>query len=568
MKPSTHDSSSAVQRLPGRRLSVALACLLVVCGIAGVGLVTAALGQRGAFSPGSNPGGPTPTSGNQRAAADRTQPRDPTAVDAQTRLSADNPAPLYPVSDDLVHQDPAYRDPASPAPPYVSPTALYSADDFQRVRVPRVRTRYVPDPSNPGRYRAVTETVFEDSSMSFAESELSQQISRFVQELRGQATAEPSEESIAKLKRLVQRQFDARHRAQVERFEEVLKNVEQARKVLASRENQKDEIITRRVNYLLGRVDPLDWEYRPATPSGQELQRFPLAPPNVPGYYRATPAQLPDAAPASRSATPAADSPAQMGRASRVSPQTETPDYATTAPVAGRRNEPAMSPEPYSGSRTVELADGNSEANVPPADLLSVTRNAPGDLVTAGYRLLQLSEEWRRCEALSKKGALTFAEAYRARNAHESAKTQWEFMIRDLKLAGSHARAQVELVEQRHQLDQQEFNHAKSQAMSRSLQIQAEKDFLDTRQELLLAKSKLQKLEQELEWVEEFSKRLNRQPTEAAESGDDATGEALDADSLDEQASGSDDSESEPLDSAGDNVGDNAAPQPLIDITE
>ncbi len=132
-----------------------------------------------------------------------------------------------------------------------------------------VHSRTVPDPDNPGRSKEVQYyRVVPDQSISpFAPTDESTlEIARLLQELRQdrQSPANPANpEKLQILRKLLADQFEKRHQSQVTRLEKIHADVQRTRAILDLRDQQRDEIIDRRIAQLLGQQDPLQWDYQP-----------------------------------------------------------------------------------------------------------------------------------------------------------------------------------------------------------------------------------------------------------------------------------------------------------------
>ncbi len=64
------------------------------------------------------------------------------------------------------------------------------------------------------------------------------------------------------LEKLLAKQFDMRHAAQTQQVDKMKASLAEAEETLAKRKENRDQIIERRAQQLLGQSDPLGWEYR------------------------------------------------------------------------------------------------------------------------------------------------------------------------------------------------------------------------------------------------------------------------------------------------------------------
>ena len=169
--------------------------------------------------------------------------------------------------------NPSYN-PLSQPPYYGSlPSAATTNAQFVQPNQPwsaRPRTRTVPDPNHPGKsievlyYEMVPGRV--SSDLDAPADELAQEVAHLLTELRQDPASPPNPEELQKLRKLVAEEFDNRLQSQVSRLEKVQADVQRTYQLLERRNDQRDEIIERRVTQLLGEQDPLQWDYQPTLP--------------------------------------------------------------------------------------------------------------------------------------------------------------------------------------------------------------------------------------------------------------------------------------------------------------
>jgi hypothetical protein len=91
--------------------------------------------------------------------------------------------------------------------------------------------------------------------------EREEHVARLVKQLRGN----PDQANEAELTKLVEQEFDDRHAAQLREAEALAQRLARLQERLKKRQANKAEIVSRRIKYLLGQPDDLDWDVTPPT---------------------------------------------------------------------------------------------------------------------------------------------------------------------------------------------------------------------------------------------------------------------------------------------------------------
>lgn len=177
------------------------------------------------------------------------------------------PAPQQQPPAGAVAQYPGYQ----PNPNSVSP---FQAPQDAAPQTQNVTTvRMVPDPNNPGQFIQKIEThainVYGGSVPARLPNATRRdiEIRHLAADLQQLPAEQRSQEKLDELKKRVAEQFEERHQAQVTRLAQVMAEVKRAQEILDRRDDQREEIINRRVAELMGQQDPLQWDYQPSTPT-------------------------------------------------------------------------------------------------------------------------------------------------------------------------------------------------------------------------------------------------------------------------------------------------------------
>ncbi|GAB5401851.1 MAG: hypothetical protein Aurels2KO_00820 [Aureliella sp.] len=133
-------------------------------------------------------------------------------------------------------------------------------------------------------------------------------IDKKIRELLGKLRSDPGDQSEIEqeLQNLVAQQFDMRHAAHTKQIDALKASLEETQQALTQRAENREQIIERRAQQLLGRADPLGWDYQlrtglplrtdrslPSTPAYPGVPYYAPVGPSSQSVPRAMPAQPP-----------------------------------------------------------------------------------------------------------------------------------------------------------------------------------------------------------------------------------------------------------------------------------
>lgn len=256
----------------------------------------------------------------------------------------------------------------------------------------------------------------------------SERVTKLVSQLREmKADDEDRENVVEELKRLLSGEFDANHKQQGGEIEKTAKRLESLRAMHSQREENKEQIVQRRIDQLIGQPDMLRWN--PLPPSGTTLQR--VVPSPTPVYRRqANPFQ--------------SFVPAQQHTNSR--PRTTTPNapaIASTAPGIATTNRAAdayvnrseSQPSPRYGyvdsqPRRIEISSAGTSDVFQSARRTSAAALAEKVAVQELSRLKMLLNKNAIPDSQFRKSELEYEQA---RREAVFAKAEWEAMSERLE---------------------------------------------------------------------------------------------------------------------------------------
>lgn len=107
--------------------------------------------------------------------------------------------------------------------------------------------------------------------MTRENSKHNERIKQLVNQLRGSTSSNEMDAKLAEFRSELEQEFKRMHEQQGSEIAAIEKRLQSLRDIHQQRAENQDKIIQRRIDQLLGRSDPLDWNYTP-----------PATPPNVP----------------------------------------------------------------------------------------------------------------------------------------------------------------------------------------------------------------------------------------------------------------------------------------------
>lgn len=324
---------------------------------------------------------------------------------------------------------------------------------------------------------------------------LSPELRSVLQALRKQPKDVRNESQLKQLRDALEKQFQARHDNQIARLKQIMEEANQANAVLERRLAQKDEIVQRRLNELLGQSDPTQWEYSPSI--GEAPQPATAQPRGAAGFnpFGVYPQGQP--VPGGLPRLPTAPIGPREPNDAPASPTPATPAYGTASAGSPWQSvQPARTAEP----RLADSSVSSQSFRAAPTDLaFQFEPPAAESLVATGYRWRGLSQELPRWQQQYEKGVRTLSELEEKKNALEAAKAQWQFDKR--KLQHDLAIAQLELETALNALEQaRRIDKSMGTSDSEQKAKQAELN-------LRAAELKLSHLDEQLQWARDFEKR-------------------------------------------------------------
>lgn len=107
--------------------------------------------------------------------------------------------------------------------------------------------------------------------MTREDSKHNERIKQLVNQLRGSTSSNEMDAKLAEFRSELEQEFKRMHEQQGSEIAAIEKRLQSLKEIHQQRAENQDKIIQRRIDQLLGRSDPLDWNYTP-----------PTTPPNVP----------------------------------------------------------------------------------------------------------------------------------------------------------------------------------------------------------------------------------------------------------------------------------------------
>jgi hypothetical protein len=170
-----------------------------------------------------------------------------------------------------------------------------------------------------------------------------------VQKLVAQLRAKPDPATEAALKKLVEESFDKRHAAQVAEAKVLEERLRKMQEILKKRQENKAEIVARRIKQLRGERDDLDWDMTSLPPPVAKQPN--TSPPGLPGIsFNATPS--PASVPGTRALPPIETLPSLGGGSMTVPGPSAVPSLGLPRSNAASDKD---SPRATTDIKTLEL---------------------------------------------------------------------------------------------------------------------------------------------------------------------------------------------------------------------
>ncbi len=280
------------------------------------------------------------------------------------------------------------------------------------------------------------------------------------------------EKLVETLKKILRAEFDTNHAAKAKQVETLDSRIQSAKKSLEQRAALKERIVERRLNELVGKSDPLDWEipsvtedpssrnYTPSlfpspipaaevdagmdlpSPSGvnygayQPIPGIPTAPPTVPGILAPSPVTPPIAP----TVNPAIPSP-EISYATDPQPpfiENRLPTFSAELNGDSIRSGANLAMRDIASLREFELVDATMKSSIDlQATLLDMTKH-PEEIDPTEFRITR--KEVRRLEASTD---------YQ-RERVDNALTRLKLQKREADLRLEHARVQEQRIDAMH----------------------------------------------------------------------------------------------------------------------
>ncbi len=281
------------------------------------------------------------------------------------------------------------------------------------VRVPVVTTRYVTGVTH------------------------GKEVMTLVQKLReSDEEDEGREEGLANLKELLQKEFDAQHTRQGEEIKRTAERLETLKEMHAQRETNKERIVQRRIDELLGEPDPLRWQPGGAADGSPLNASRPLLNQGKVSTFSRTPIGLPGP---------------PVLRNSEQLPQAQAAVAAVTTQAPGVRvttpgNSKSTIGFARSGVPNIAISSGSN-------DVFELARR----LSSARLSVLTTTDRHAVMKQLHDRKAITSSEYRQSQIKLEQAKqdlalatAEWEAMSKRLKRELDFAKSRYDLAKQQH----------------------------------------------------------------------------------------------------------------------
>lgn len=297
------------------------------------------------------------------------------------------------------------------------------------------------------------------------------------------------------LKELVDKQFQLRHNAQLERLKTIQASIAAAQRVLDKREGSREQIVERRVSELLGQRDPLNWSFQPEQDMPGET---PLPTPST--YYVPTApqqfAQNPNFGPRQQYR----NNPLSPGTSTSPSPGVPGPDAyvpgSALPPV-----EPKSPPPTFNSSPTPESTDAALQLDTSRPSRAT----SEGDIMDAAYAVVEAKDEVENLSRLFKVNAVSSSELRRAHLSLEKATTR-------LESQEEHLSNQIRLAEMDLAREQRLYSIVmKQRDRTEKIEdrLEAETQAIEREAATQKAKIALEQLVVQVEWLNDFKKKYH-----------------------------------------------------------
>jgi hypothetical protein len=262
------------------------------------------------------------------------------------------------------------------------------------------------------------------------------------------------------LRKLVSTQFDIRHEEQVAKLKKLEEQLETTRAALASREDNRDDIIDRRLKELLGQANPLDWNYQPGTSGNTFSGRASF------DNLRGAPASL-------RPSFPSRN----FGSVAAAPGNPPTPITTAIIPRGGQASLPAIT---------------------------ATTANNQFDLIGVAHAAARASSDIERIRRLAEKGVVSINELRDVELKLSEAQARLEATERSLQIRRMEAEAELnaKVVE----LESLKIKLAQEPSDERSVQ-EAASGIRIAEIELKVLEGKIAEIVEELKWLHTFKKK-------------------------------------------------------------